>query len=851
MDAEAGSRWSVGLLRNAVSGRPLRRHPATIATLLAAIALGVAMVVAVHLINRSALEGFSDGVRTLAGKSDLTLKAAWGTLPESWLQRLRAMPEVRAAWPALEIKMLLGDAGERRLVTLLGLDLLNDDGLRDVYRPDDGGAEFAPMAVFERGAAILGDGLARRLGLSVGDRLTLPWGSGEVALRMLARLRPGGGWDQGGVMDIASAQWTFGRVGELDRIDLQLRAGVDPVRFRRQLAASFGEQLTVGNANSSRHQLEAMTRAYRVNLNVLSGVGLLTAGFMVWSLSGLSLRRRRAHFALLRTLGMGRPALAALLLLEALGLGLLGSALGLGLGVLLAWAGVVLLGGDLGAGYFQQATLALWWSTPTLLFYLLLGTAVALAATLTPLWDNLRELGGAGMACGAAERAASMSLRRRLGLLLLALVAALLASWLPAWRGMPIAGYLALMLLLLASVLAMPLLIALMSRLLRPPPRAWLASMALAELRGASSRAVGGAGAIMVSFALVVAMATLVFSFRGSLLGWLDRVLVADVYIAGGSGSRSAIDETLISRLRAWPEVAAIGRARQLELHYGDDPAAAPVHMQARDLRSALLRPDWPLLAGAWVSEDGFDEVVYVSEVFAGRFDVVVGDLIELPFVSGRPLRVAGIFRDYAFQWGQLLLDLQTYQRLSGDPRIDDLALIAADGEVAALEQRAEHDLAAQGGIELRMAAAIKRISLQVFDRSFALTYVLVFVALLVGLFGIANAQAVQGPERRLQLATLGLLGLRPAEAPQLLAIEGGLIGLAGVLQGLVSGVLMALVLIQVVNRQSFGWGIDTRFPWSALLLVMLVVVLLSYGLSWLHGRRLAGSDPVVALREE
>lgn len=852
-EAGNGHRHALPLLRAAVSGRPLLRHPAALISLLAAIALGVAMVVAVHLVNRSALEGFSEGVRSLAGKSDLTLTASQGHLPEEWLRRLRAMPEVRAAWPALQLKFPMGVADDARTVTLLGLDLLNDGGLRDVYRPAESsqGGPTGGMRLFDQGAVVLGAGLARDLGVSIGDTLQLPYGARELPLTVVTELQADSAWDQGAIMDIAVAQWTFERVGELDRIDLLLQQGVDATRFAERLRAEFGEPLAVGDSNSSRHQLEGMTRSYRVNLNVLSGVGLLTAGFMVWSLTGLSLRRRRAGFALLRSLGMSRPMLAALLVLEAIGLGLLGSAIGLALGVALAWAGVALLGGDLGAGYFQQATLALWWDTPTLLFYLLLGTAVALAATLTPLWDNLRELGGAGMQRGAAERGQRMPLRRRMLLVTASLAAAGIASQLPPWQGLPLAGYLALMLVLLASVLAMPPLVGLLARVLRPPPRQWLAAMALAELRGAAARAVSGASAIMVSFALVVAMATLVFSFRGTLLGWLDRVLVADVYIAAGRGSQSALDDARIAAVADWPEVGLLGRARQLSLQQGDDPEAAPVHLQGRDLRQPELRPDWPLLDGAWVSGDGFDDVVYVSEVFAGRFDVEVGDRIEWRFAPGQPLEVAGIFRDYAFQWGQVLVDLQTYQRVSGDQRIDDLALTAAGGDIDALEQRASREFGSQQGVTVNMASALRQVSLEVFDRSFALTYVLVFVALAVGLFGIVNAQAVQGPERREQLATLALLGMPAGAGPRLLAIEGGLIGLAGALQGLLSGLLMALLLIHVVNRQSFGWGIDSQFPWLAIAVVMAVVVLLSYALSWLQGRRLATVNPVAALREE
>jgi len=155
------------LLRGAVSGRPWRRHPGTVVTLLAAIALGVAMVVAVHLVNRSALEGFTDGVRALAGKSDLTLTATRGSLPELWLARLRELPAVSAAWPALELKLALGQGERARVISLLGLDLFNDSALRDVSAT---GAEYTRHGTPTEGDSQHGRSESGRLSLLTGGR---------------------------------------------------------------------------------------------------------------------------------------------------------------------------------------------------------------------------------------------------------------------------------------------------------------------------------------------------------------------------------------------------------------------------------------------------------------------------------------------------------------------------------------------------------------------------------------------------------------------------------------------------------------------------------------------------------
>lgn len=856
------TRRSVALLRAAVGGRELRRQPGTWLAMLLAVAIGVAMMVAVHLVNRSALAGFTDGARRLAVGADLSLKPAFGALPVDWLAQLRRMPAVRAAWPRVEMRLpttRAGPDGQRPVVALYGIDLLTLDGplgpvATAAHRGRQGAVERSPMALFEPTAVLLGGGLAAELGLQVGDRLPVVDGRRLVELQVLGLLPDDGPLAYGAVMDIATAHWTFRRFGELDRIDLRLHAGVDPAQLRRDLLRRFGDRLLVGDSGADRRRVEAMTRAYRVNLQLLSSAGLLTAGFLVWSLATLSMRRRRAHLALLRTLGMGRLRIARLLTAQGLLLGLAGGLLGVSLGVGLAWVGVAWLGGDLGAGYFEQTARRLWWDGGLLCGYLALGVLVTLAAMLAPLRDNLRLLGGAGLAAGGGDRSAGIRPPIRLRLALLALAVAGASLWLPAWRGLPLGGYLAMLWLVLASLLALPALTGAIAGRVRPAPGHWVLSMALAEMRGASQRAVGGAAAVMVSCSLVFAMTTMVTSFRGSVEDWLERVLVADLYVMAEQGSAEVLDAATLARIGRWSQVAALARTRQLQVVFGSDPSAAPVQLHARDLAAGSLRPDWPLLRGRWHFDDPNRPAdppwVYLSEVFAARFGSEVGDRLRPAFAGGLELRVGGIFRDYAHQWGQLLIDWQDYRRVSGDSRVDGLALIAhSRAELRGLQRRLAAEFVGQPGVEIRAAGELRRVSLAIFDRSFALTYVLVFVALLVGLFGVANAQAVQAAERRAQLATLGLLGMPAGSSARLVAAEAALVAAAGVAQGLLSGALMALVLVKVINRQSFGWSIDIQYPCWPMAAVAVAVVLSAYLLGWRHGGRLARERPAAALR--
>ena len=194
---------------------------------------------------------------------------------------------------------------------------------------------------------------AQALKLSRGDPLSVTVGSSSKSLRVLGIL-PQEAYPQAlGLMDIASAQWTFNAVGRLNRIDVRLAPGTDVEAMRRELENALPPGVLAVAPQVERDRAVSVTRAYRVNLNMLALVALFTGAFLVFSTLSLSVLRRRRSLALLRALGATQSQLRRALLGEGLALGVAGSLIGVMLGVLIAAAILKFLTADLGNGQLR------------------------------------------------------------------------------------------------------------------------------------------------------------------------------------------------------------------------------------------------------------------------------------------------------------------------------------------------------------------------------------------------------------------------------------------------------------------------------------------------------------------
>ena len=825
----ASSRLALGWL---VAGE-WRSHPARLLATALAIAVGVALGYAVHLVNGSATGAFGGAIASVTGDADLTITANAGDgLDEALYPRVFGMAGVTDASPVLRLPARIG--GET--LTLVGVDPLRAGRVTPalVGRPA-AGAE--PSALFATDAAFA----SAALGLTPGTTVTLAANGRTHPVRIAGTVPGVIGGERIVAMDIAAVQWRFDRLGRIDRIDIRT---ADLAGVRDRLRGLMGGDAAVAGAAERGRQTDALTRAYRVNLQMLALVALVTGGFLVFSAQSLSVARRVRTFALLRTLGLPRGGVVAAVMVEGLAVGALGSVAGLLGGRALAHLALDRLGGDLGAGVLRSAGGLAWEPVATAVFFAL-GVAASVAGSALPARAASRVPPAVALrnAGDPIDPAAAMPWRP--ALILLAAGAAL--ALVPPVGGLPLAAFLAMAVLLAGGVAGVPWLA---RRLLTPLSRAPLpvpAALAVRQLHGAPGRAVVALSGIVASTALMIAMATMVTSFRGAVDEWLGQILSADLYLRLDGAEFAAADR---DRLEAVPGVAAIAWAKQTPLTLApDEPPVALLVREVADSGPSAL----PLLTGS-VAPSSSPVPVWLSEPAARRLKLSVGDPLVLPVAGGLATRVAGTWRDYARQTGAIAIRPADWTRATGESGATEGGVTldaGASGRTVAPAIRAAAGPALRPFLDTAAPGALRRFALELFDRSFAITYALEAVAIAIGLAGVAATAAAQVLARIAEFGMLRHIGVTRAQIGAMLATEGALLGLIGGLAGIGLGLGLAMVLIHVVNPQSFGWTMGTRVPWGTLAGVAGALVVTAAATSVLAGRRALSTDAVLAVRED
>ncbi|MFT7723914.1 MAG: FtsX-like permease family protein [Roseateles sp.] len=833
-----------------------RDQPGRVVLAVVAVMLGVALAFGVHLLNGAALAEFARAARGVNGQPDLVLRARTGPLADADLAELLSRPGVAAANPVVEAQALwpgqTDAAGHGLSIRLIGLDPLALLASANEGRPI--APELAPQTDGGLGALLAPD----TVHLNAAARLRLPHGAARLHLRLPqpdgsprdVELRIGGRVAAGsaplGVLDIADAQALFGRLGTLDRIDLQLASGVDAAAWVARLPARW-RAAPPGDEGA---RLADLTRAYRVNLGLLALMALFTGSFLVYAVLSLATAQRLPQWALAGVLGVSARMRWRLLVMEGLVIGAAGTALGLALGLALAAGALALLGSDLGLHGASGASAGLLWRQPLLgpaLAHAALGLAATLAAALAPAWTVRRiapalVLKGLGLPAGRAAPAWA-------GVALLALGGAL-AALPPWWPDLPVAAYLAMLCLLLGGLALVPALVRALAAVLGRAGAGPLLLLARERSRDQAADARRALAGVLVALALAVAMTVMIGSFRQSLQHWLDAALPADLYLRSplrdAGGQPAPLPPALLAQLARLPAVARSAPQRTTRLRLALGAEAVPLTARALDAGALPLQARWagPAAPGAvpvWVNEAGRD-----------RDGLVPGRVVRAELADGRPamLQVQGVWRDYARQSSALWMALADYRRLSGDAGVTELALWLAPGAAPDAARAAVQRLAGDAA-ELAAAGELRALSLRLFDRSFAITTVLQAVALAVGLFGVAASQSAQALARRREFGLLRHLGLSRRGLLRLLLLEAGLSGGAGVLAGLALGLGLSAVLVYVVNPQSFHWSMDLALPPGRLAALAGLALAATVGASLLAGRHALGVDAVHAVRED
>jgi len=830
--------WRVLLLAQ------LRESPARLLVSVLAIALGVALGAAVYLVNDAALNEFGLATKRLVGEADVVVRGPREGFPEQLFSRLAADPAVSAASPVLELEVAL--PGRRDTLKVLGVDPFRAATLQPALIGDIGGGVFA---LFQADSIYLSSSAAQELRLERGDPLQVTVGSTPKALHVLGVLSQDTYSQALGLMDIASAQWTFNQIGRLNRIDLRLKPGNDVDTFRRALGERLPSGVVAIAPQIERDRAVTVTRAYRVNLNMLALVALWTGAFLVYSTQSLSVLRRRRSLALLRALGATRGQLQRALVGEGAALGLAGSILGVILGFAVAAVILRYLSGDFGNGQLHAAGPSMRAAPLPMLAFFVMGTVVAGIGAWLPARSAARQPPARSLRGGDGDFAAVARTSAYSGLALLGLGAAL--SRLPAVGGLPVFGYAAIAALLFGAVLLVPTL-TVRALSLAPRTHRTVLDTAVAQLRENVGLSTLSLASIIVSFSLMVAMAIMVYSFRVSFDHWLGKLLPADMQLREPLGNDtaywSAADQ---EKLAAAAGVSRIEfrRTRQLLL----DPARAPVTLIARGSSARQAADELPLVRGGVLPPASTAEPAWISEALQDLYGYKLGQQIDLPLAGGlHRFTVAGVWRDYARSGGSIVISRSAYQAATGDGSANEGSVWLRDGANAALTEAALRAGFARGdSLEILTSTALRERSLQIFDRAFAITYALEAIAVIIGLTGVSFAASSTALARRAEFGMLRHIGMLRRQVIGMMASEGILTSAFGVAYGLALGTALSLILVYVINRQSFNWSIDLAIPaWQLVVLSLTLIAAAAVTAVW-SGRAAMSQDAVQAVRED
>lgn len=846
------------LLRRA-SRRWALRHPGQLALTVMGVALGVAVVVAIDLAIQSSRAAFEVSTESVAGRATHRIEGGPSGLPDSAFTRIRTEAGIRASAPVVE-----SWASSSRLpgtaLRLLGVDPFSERPFRPYL--GGGGADFAvDVLVTTPRGIVLSEPLADRAGVTIGDSLPLSIEGRQKVGVVVGTLRPDNELARRGlsdvvITDVATAQEFSDRPGRLSHIDLLLDPGERGARDLDALAAVLPEGARVMEVGTRTETLSGMLRAFDLNLTALSLLALVFGMFLIYNAMTFSVVQRRELLGALRALGVTRGEVFRTIAAEAFLTALLGTAIGLGVGVVLGRGLVGLVTQTINDLYFVLTVDSL--TVPPEV--LLKGAALGIGATLLAAFPAVRE------AVRAAPRAAqvrSIGEDRVRRLVPRAAVAGLLlglgggALLLVPSRSVLI-SFAGLFGVLLGAALTTPLATVGFVRLVTPVLGRTVGILGTLAARGvtaALSRTAPAVAALVVAVAVTVGLGVMIQSFRGTVVDWLDHTLQADIYVSPpspvSSRAEGSLDVEVVERLSNVTGVEGRSTYRGTEL-LTDEGLLRVVALDLDPRGEAAFR----FLEGETVAAFGafrYDRAVLVSEPYAYRRGVTLGDSIRLPTDRGPvAFAVAGVFRDYGSEQGVVMMARTTWDSVFDDDRITSLGFfLGADVDVDEVVETMRGAAGERQAVVVRSNRALRAASLEVFDRTFAITAVLRALAFVVAFIGVLSALMALQLERGRELGVLRANGLTPAQVWTMVTTQTGLLGLIAGLLAIPTGLLLAVVMIEVVNRRSFGWTLDMQVG-SGLLLQAVGFAMAGALLAGLYPAwRMSRTSPAVALREE
>jgi putative ABC transport system permease protein len=808
--------------------RYLRRHPLLGVLNILSVALGVAVFLATQIANQSANRAFAASVDLVAGKAELEITAPSGHLPDTVLPLVAAVPGVSAATPLVQGFVSLPDFRGDYL-QILGIDVFTNAPFRtfDPSNFDRGGFDVQEW-LGPPGAIAVSEEFVRLHHLKQGDKIRARVGGVDRELEIGFLLRKDETLDPHfAAIDIGWAQELFGQRGELGVIELRL----DDSRQRDAILAALREILPKDSRIAAparrTEEVDKMLGGFQLNLTMMSLVSMFVGMFLIYNTVSASVVRRQHEIGILRSLGVTRTEIRSLFLAEAAVLGVIGSALGLVAGLVLAKVLVRAVATTISSLYVLVSVRDLALQPWAFALAALIGVGSVVASAFFPAHAAAKQEPVEALHGGIRlERSVHPSLAWLIGGLLCILAAALF-SWLALSTGPRWLSFGAAFFVIAGFSFLVPRVMFHFSkaagkflRHFRPHRKKAKieTEMAAANLARALLRNSVTVAALAVAVAMVVGVSVMVFSFRKTVETWIDETLLADRFIAPAgneSGGNSFLPADAIEFLSKHSAVETVDTFREIEVPMGElEVTMAVIRGQRRHFQ--FLHGDRAELMRRFHSEP----CVFVSESFVRRHRLREGDTLTLTTPDGpRPFPIAAAFYDYTRDQGIVYMSTENFARFWHDDRVHSVAVyLRSNHRAEEVTKSLWSQFAPNRHFTIFSNQLLRRRVFEIFDQTFAVTYVLLAISLFVAITGIFLALTILITERQRELAILRAIGASARQIRELLLTETAMLGVLAAVVGLASGICLSLVLTGVINRAFFGWTIHLAFPWRTLL---------------------------------
>lgn len=843
------------------------------------VALGVAMMVSIDLANGSAQRAFSLSTDAITGQATHRVVAvAPQGVDETVFTQLKRQLGLAKAAPIVEGYAVAPPLGNQPM-RLVGVDLFSEAPFRTYFKSaDPQDVEGFAQLITEPNTVVLSQAVANRYQVKLGQTLPLDFAGRTETVRVAGLLDPANASSEKALSnlifaDIATAQELLGMQGYLSHIDV---IETDATNLQR-IAAALPQGIQLETSEAEKNAVKQMTAAFELNLTALSLLALVVGMFLIYNTVTFSVVQRRPLFGTLRCLGVTPGQLFGTIMGEATVLSVIGSLLGVGLGIILGRAVVGLITQTINDFYFvvsvQQVTL----SSVTLIKGLVLGIAASLLAALVPAVEAMRT-----SPTGTLQRSTLESQVSRLIPWLVvawALISILGVGLLRLQQGGLIAAFGGLFAILLSTALLTPALIQVLMRGVTPLTNALfgvIGRMAPRDIVRSLSRTSVAIAALMLAVSVIVGVSIMIGSFRGTVVQWLDQTLQADIYIAPPSTTANRVlgklASEVVTAVQRFPDLAdvityndtdGVVTAFNEPLEAGTESETAPI---AVDRRAKLISADGDVSHGkrpyAWKSVPNVDpwedlaagKGVIVSEALLLKENFTTPpQSITLETPQGpRTFAVIAVFYDYSSDQGTVILDNDLYLALWGDDTIASLAAfvpvgVSVEDQVQALQTQFQ----GRSDVVIQSNQALRQVSLDIFDRTFAITQALRLLAVIVAFIGVLSALLSLQLERTREIGILRANGMTPQQLWSMTLLETGLMGAVAGLIAMPLGYVLAWILIYVINVRSFGWTLQMQLTpgyfWQAAMVAIAAALLAGLYPAWSRGRMIIAS----AVREE